>query len=180
MAFVTILTRHLPARHALLRRNQESLRAQHDPDYTQQILIDPLARGWAYARQLLVEAARPITAGYVWIVDDDDYLIDPHGIVELKRAAGHAPPGIIFRGRHAELGVLPTHSWRQRPARGDIGSFDFILRADVFRACVSMTSDSDYAHDHAIIAAAYDQHAAEVVWLDRVICAADARRLGAN
>ena len=182
MAFLTVLTRHMPARAALLTRNIASLQGQTDPDYEQLVLEDGHSRGWAFARQMLIDAANSLVADYaceyVLILDDDDVMRAPDGIAQLKRAARGAPPVIIFRGRHAELGILPSHSWQGRPECGDIGIFDFILRADVYRECIGAQSASDYAHDHALIAAAYDRHQEAVVWLDAVICAADKRRIG--
>jgi hypothetical protein len=178
MAFLTVLTRHLPWRGFLLARNRESLRRQVGPDYTQRVLVDDVGRGFAQARQMLIDAAPEVATRYVFILDDDDYLMAPDALVSLAHAARADPPGVIFRGWHAELGVLPHTSWGQRPTVGDIGAFDFILRADVFAACVTAQSESDYAHDHAIIAAAYDAHAAEMVWLDRIMACADDRRMG--
>ena len=178
MAFVTILTRHLPARRALLERQQLSLRQQSDADYTQRVLVDEQARGFLYSWQMLIEAAKHIADDYVLILDDDDYILETDAIAILKLTAEGAPPVIIFKGGHAELGVLPRVAWGERPVMGDIGSFDFILRADVFRACVGAPTDTAYAHDYAIIAEAYDRHAEAVVWLDAVLCGADKRRIG--
>ena len=178
MAFLTVITRHLPGREKLLERNQASLSRQSDPDYEQRVMVDSERRGWAYARQMLVLAGLALTDGYVLVLDDDDYMLEPDGITLLKIAAHDHPPVVIFRGLHAELGRLPRRAWQSRPEPGDIGVFDFILRADVYRECVGAQSDSDYAHDHALIAAAYDQHKESVVWLDAVICGADRRRIG--
>lgn len=182
MAFLTVLTRHIPGREKLLERNHASLRTQSDPDYAQLVLLDIERRGWAYARQMLIDAAQSLVAEYaaeyVLILDDDDYMLEPDGIALMKMAAHDHPPVVIFRGLHAEMGRLPRRAWQSRPEPGDIGVFDFILRADVYRECVGAQSDSDYAHDHALIAAAYDRHAEAVVWLDAVICGADQRRIG--
>jgi len=179
MAFLTVLTCHLPGRAALLARNQASLQAPTDLDYDQRVMTDFVRSGFEHVRDMMRQAAQTLPEhGYVLILDDDDVMSNPRGIETLKVAARDNPPAVIFRGQHADLGVLPKHAWQTRPACGDIGSFDFILRVDVFRACVAAETQTAYAYDHAIIAAAYDAYPGAVVWCDHVICAADKRRIG--
>jgi len=188
-AFLTVVTRHMPARWQLLERNTASLHAQSDPDYSQVTLVDELGSGFERANELLAMAAPMVTGRYVLILDDDDVMEAADGIAALKAAVvdnigahpgTYGPPAIIFRGRHADLGVLPVRSWQARPQVGDIGSFDFILRADVYREFARARGASAYAQDHALIEAVYDRHAPEIVWLDKVICAADRRRMGST
>lgn len=193
--FLTIITRHMPARAELLKRNQASLKAQTDPDYEQIVLTDnvPGGGGWGYARQMLIDGSMKARGRYVLVLDDDDMMRAIDGVAMLKAAVGLTPTPlvpqykiVIFRGWHGvELGTLPRTHWQQAPVQGDIGCFDFILRRDVFRECVLVRGQSDYAHDFDIIAAAYAKYGStgsptggDVVWLDQVICAADKRRMG--
>lgn len=169
----------MPARVPLLARCQASLAAQTDPDWRQVLLVDDQGRGFDYARELLALSRQKVYGRYALILDDDDVMDDPDGVAALKAAAAGNPPAVIFRGRHADLGILPAHNWGARPVMGDIGAFDFILRRDVYCALAGVAGESAYAADHALIAAVYDRHAADIVWLDRVICAADKRRIGA-
>lgn len=179
MAFLSVVTRHLRGREALLQRCAHSLALQSDPDYEHHVLTDEVGRGFDYANGLLAQAAGLIGGDYVLILDDDDVMGARDGVAALKQAAAGEPPAVVFRGQHANLGVLPSVSWRQRPQAADIGSFDFILRADVYREFVTVAGESAYAHDFAMIAAVYDAYGPAIVWLDKVICAADARRIGA-
>lgn len=191
--FLTIVTRHLPERAKLLERNQISLMTQTDPDCVPMVKVDdvPGGGGWGKARQMLIEASWGVLGSYVLILDDDDFMQARDGIESLKAAVaphpgplpegerGKLPPVVIFKGYHSEeLGVLPRTHWKQAPVQGDIGCFDFILRADVFKQCVLARGQNDYAHDFDIISAAYTAHAEDVVWLDKIICAADKRRMG--
>lgn len=178
--FLTIITRHLPGRESLLERNQASLRAQTDPDYEQIVITDLDTGGFKQAVAMLRSAAHTLNGRYVLILDDDDVIEDRHAISLLKSAVGAGlAPAVIFRGRHAELGVLPGYSWLREPVRGDIGVFDFILRADIYKTFVETPILNAYAFDHDLISAVYAAHGSEIVWLDRVICAADLRRMGA-
>ena len=182
--FLTVVTRHLPARADLLERNQASLRAQTDQDYEQVVITDFDGGGFKQAVAMLRNAAHSLNGRYVLILDDDDVIEDRHAISILKSTVGAGsprpePPAVIFRGRHAELGVLPGYSWLREPVRGDIGVFDFVLRADVYKTFVETPIINAYAFDHDLISAVYAAHGSEIVWLDRIICAADRRRLGA-
>lgn len=176
--FLSVVTRNMPGRQAMLDRNLASLQAQSDPDYERLVLLDDVGRGFEYARQMLITARNGVAGRYALILDDDDVMEAEDGIAALKAAAAGDPPAIVFRGRHADMGVLPTHSWQGTPKQGDIGSFDFVLRRDVYDAHVEARGSSDYAHDFAIIEEVYAKYAAQVVWLDKVICAADKRRIG--
>lgn len=169
----------MPGRAELLQRCRASLEAQTDPDWRQTVMVDDVGRGFDYARELLVLSRLKVYGRYALILDDDDVMADPDGVAALKAVAIDVPPAVIFRGRHAELGILPAHHWQARPVMGDIGAFDFILRADVYCALAGTPGPSAYAADHALIEAVYDRHGADIVWLDRVICAADKRRIGA-
>lgn len=180
--FLSIVTRHMAGREALLARNRESVRAQtvDASQYEHVVFTDDDARGFGYARQMLVQAAGRLSGRYVLILDDDDVMENENGIALLKQAASKSPPAVVFRGRHGGLGILPRSSWEDRPRLGDIGVFDYILRADVFRRVVTVEGDDAYNHDFYMIDAAWETHGDEAVWLDAVICAADRQRMGAR
>lgn len=180
MPFLSVVTRHLPARAELLQRNKDSLKNQTDPDFESIVFVDAQARGFAHAHKLLSDASFFVQGRYVLILDDDDYVSDRDAIKAFKEATLHQPPVVIFRGQHADLGILPARTWLEAPALGDIGCFDFILRADIYKEISRTTPapDNPYTGDYAIIAAAFAQYQAQAVWLDRVICTADKRRLG--
>ena len=179
MPFLSVITRHLAGRIELLKRNRESLAAQTDPDYEQITMADEIGRGFGHAHDLLIQALPFVHGDYVLILDDDDFIQAADMIETLKAITLTKPPIVIFRGLHADFGILPSYSWGQAPKLGDVGCFDFIMRADVFREFVKVTSANAYAHDYFILAAAFERHGSKTAWLDKVMCAADRRRNGA-
>lgn len=179
MAFLDVITRHMPKRRHMLRANDAALKAQSDPDFKQWVLTDTAGRGWAYAAEMLVDVAPKLTGEYVLILDDDDLMIHHQAIHELKMAAITRPPAILFRGWHGDLGVLPPDgAFGRRPQLGKIGSFDFILRRDVFCELVPRSIDGGYCNDFALIDGVFDHHPGGVIYLDLVICAVMMRSMG--
>lgn len=178
MAFLDILTRHLPRRKMMLRANDACLKAQSDPDYKQWILADEQGRGWQHAAQLLVDVAPKLKGDYVLILDDDDLMINADGICLLKEAALTRPGAVIFRGWHGDLGILPgPNGWMRRPFLGGIGSFDFIIRRDVFCDLIGQSVGGGYGNDFALINGVFEADL-PVVWLDTLICAVMRRSRG--
>jgi hypothetical protein len=179
MAFLDILTRHLPDRKYMYRANHACLQAQSDPDYCHWTLADEERRGWQHAARLLAEVAPKLRSEYVLILDDDDLMINADGICLLKEAARDTEPAaVVFRGWHGDLGILPgPNGWMRRPFMGGIGSFDFIVRRDVFLEVVQESVNGGYCNDFAIIDGVFERNL-PVVWLDALICAVMKRSRG--
>lgn len=182
MAFLDVLTRHMPhkpERKHMFRANHACLQAQSDPDFKSWLLVDDKGRGWKFAAQLLVEAAPKLKSEYVLILDDDDLMINADGICLLKEAAQSKPAAVIFKGWHGDrLGVLPgVDVWLKRPRLGTIGSFDFIIRRDLFGELAEAAVSYGYGNDFGIIDGVFEQ-GLPVVWLDVLVCAVMRRSLG--
>lgn len=178
MAFLDILTRHLPERKDMLKANRACLKVQSMPDYKQWILADDERRGFQHAAFMLVDMAQNLQGDYVLILDDDDLMINAEGICLLKEATQTNPAAVIFKGWHADLGVLPgADAWMRRPRIGTIGSFDFIIRRDLFADLAQAATRDGYCNDFAIIDGVFKQ-GLEVVWLDALLCAVMRRSRG--
>jgi hypothetical protein len=178
MAFLDILTRHMPQRKYMLRANDACLKAQSDPDFKQWVLVDEKRRGWQHAAAMLMDVAPKLKGEYVLILDDDDLMINSEAICLLKEATQSQPAAVIFRGWHDDLGVLPgVDVWMRRPRLATIGAFDFITRRDVFCELVGTTGVAGYCNDFAIIDAVFERDMPRV-WLDRLLCAVMKRSRG--
>lgn len=133
--FLTVLTRHMAGREKLLRKNQESLLLQTDPDYEQIIIHDHFGLGIDVPNLLLpkVQKLLEIRGRYVLILDDDDTLSKPEAIEILKREES-GEDLILFGADHGAHGILPSDKCRKadRPLYGEIGSCDFILRRELW------------------------------------------------
>lgn len=175
MAFLSVVTRHMPSRKNFLMLNQASLRLQTDPDYEQVMMLDEIGRGWGYANEMLLQAADLVTGKYVLALDDDDMLINAQAIERLKAVTVNGPPGVVWRAWHNDAGILPDNGhWRQAPAPGFIGTCGYVLRADVFgwgiREINQPGYKGHYASDFDLISAVWNRHGAMLVWIDILMC----------
>jgi hypothetical protein len=166
--FLTVVTRHMPARAALLEANVASLACQSDTDYEQLIITDHEGRGTGWANTNLRNYADAPSGQYVLVLDDDDLLACPDAIAQLRQAARSRPGVIMARMNHGLLGVLPDAAhWVKEPVRGRIGVSAAICRRDVWQGAAQQFANC-YDGDFPFILAAY-YSGRGVVWLDRVL-----------
>lgn len=176
MPFLTVITRTF-RRPSLLTNNQRSLADQTDPDYEQIIIRDEVGRGVAWANAHM-RTVGPIRGEYVMALDDDDILVDPCLIADLKRMISvNRPAVIITRMDHGPRGILPPpDGWGHPPPRGQIGCSAPIVRVDVWQACAPAYGES-YDGDYDFIAALFAQ-AQPIVWHNKIVSAVQQIGLG--
>jgi glycosyltransferase involved in cell wall biosynthesis len=128
MAFLTILTRSF-RRPESLGRCVKSVALQTDPDVEHVIIHDQIGRGveWSYTN------LRSVTPDgeYVMLLDDDDYLIEPSFVAELKCVTQEqGSPDVVFVGMNVAGTVMPI--WEHGLRRGYIACSCFVIRRDVW------------------------------------------------
>ena len=178
MTFLSVVTRHLVGREALLERNQTSLRAQTDPDYQHVVIPDEIGRGveWANA-QLAARRWDHLMGEYVMVLDDDNEVTNGGFIAALK-AAAHGAGMLIWRVDIPGLGIIPPDDcWKRTPQRARIDANCAAVRRDIWLESVKAFY-SAYDADYDYLAACY-KAAGKVVWLDHVYTRAVRRSLGA-
>ena len=130
---ISIITRSC-GKSDKLRLNRDSLQQQTDPDFEQIIVEDAGMKGYLWANTQIFQIADRLNGQYVYVLDDDDCLIDNDFIKKLKyliEAQIAAPEVIICKG-YIDFKLFPT-IWSQPIARGQIGSPNFIVRNDIFQ-----------------------------------------------
>lgn len=145
MAYLTILTRSF-RRPECLARCVDSVARQTDPDVEQIILHDPIGRGVGQS-YLDLRYLWP-RGDYVYLLDDDDYLIDPDFVAALKRHTEHSD--VIFVGMDIKGRVLPD--WSEGLRRGNIAVSCFVVRREVWMEHARDLLD-DYSADFYLIEA---------------------------
>ena len=97
---LTILTRTFQ-RPTLLKRNQDSLAMQTCQDYQQELLEDTKGLGAGGSGILLQK--KIVKGDYVWVLDDDDYIIGGGYIGHSGRHAAQLAPCVSAQQR----GIFP-------------------------------------------------------------------------
>jgi GT2 family glycosyltransferase len=162
----------------MLQINKASLCMQSCQDFEQLLMIDGQGGGWKHAAEMLADLAQDAAGDYVLILDDDDILLNADGVRLMKEAAQSQPAAVIFKGWHADLGILPNdNTWMRRPRLAQIGSFDFITRREVFCELVDTAVTNGYNNDFGIIDGVFER-CLPVTWLNVLMCAAMRRSRG--
>lgn len=142
--FLTIITRSFK-RPESLARCVKSVACQTDPDVEQIIAHDPVGRG-VEASYLDMRYHLP-RGEYVFILDDDDYLIDPGFVAALKQAA-HDRPDVIYVKMDVSGTIMPT--WSDGLHCGQIAVSCFVVKREVWLEHV-MDFIGDYSSDFHFI-----------------------------
>lgn len=172
--FLTIVTRHLYTRKAQLKRNKRSVRSQMEAKQLIEhlIIVDRKRRGYKWADKNLSNIASHINGRYVYILDDDDYLIDPKFVKTIKRIARkrNNPGVIIFKARWKPFHgrALPSSRyWKRKVVCGDIGSPCFAVRADLWKKYIRKFGRPAHGDFHFINKVV--KSGCSVYWLTRIV-----------
>lgn len=116
-----------------LQRCINSVLNQTSPDFEHVIIPDEIAHGLYWANRQISECCEKLKGDYVYVLDDDDYIVSFSFIEDLKRLLDNLeaqPDLIICRG---ELnGERFPKFWKQIPQRGQIAAPNLITRIDIF------------------------------------------------
>jgi hypothetical protein len=91
-------------------------------------------KSYLYANTKIFKIANCLKGQYVYILDDDDCLINNEFIEKFKylvQAQNYSPEVIICKGYIGEK--LFPKIWQAPINRGQIGSPNFIVRTDIFQ-----------------------------------------------
>lgn len=137
--FLTVITRVNGKRPRSLTQNMRSLDRQTDKDY-EHILIEGVNGGLHAANKSFMEAKQKVKGKYVFLLDDDDIVVNRFMIERLKEIA--AKDIVLFRCiilNGSNNNIYPSDKmWdSQQLMPGHVGTFCFATRAEVF---------NDYIH----------------------------------
>ena len=175
---LAIMTRVHPQRPNMLKKCVESVQAQTSEDYTHILHYDDktvVGYGKRSANRAFAKI-KDIPAKYVMVLDDDDMLIDPEFVedfatmIETKKILFSRIPEIVFfKGIIHKLGALPRPAyWKKPPVYGQIGSFCFASRRDVWLKYITSFGMRELGGDYSYISTAY-RNTKDHVWWDRIV-----------
>lgn len=177
--FLSVITRHLMSRPNTLIVNQASLRMQSDPDYEQIIEIDDIGRGWQFVLDMTRRGAHRAQGSYIFILDDDDILINMDAIQLWKQATQTMPLAVIHKAWIADLGLMPIPAfWKHEPMIGEISNTNYLVSREIFMEYIYLVQNGRYENDFDLIEAIYQNYGNQVVWLDQVMAWSMRRSFG--
>jgi hypothetical protein len=150
MTFMTIYTPTYQ-RPTYLAICRYSVQAQTCRDFQHMVIVDDTGIGVDGMFRDIRRHVDQIRGQYVYILSDDDRLLDPRGMEQVQQFAGehNNPPVIIVRNR--KWGSVFPLVWEEEPQLTQIDTGNFIIRADVFRETADKfgqryEGDFDYIH----------------------------------
>ena len=172
MAFLTIYTPTY-RRPLLLAECRASVAAQSDPDYQHLVIEDTVGLGIGGMFAAIRQHTALIEGEYVYVLQDDDVLVDREFVRELKAFVWqhNRPPVVIVRNR--KHGLQPR-LWRQAPQLGSIDLGSYVVRADVFCRHADQFG-ARYEGDYDFIRFLWDRRYT-FAWWDRLV--AEAQQVG--
>lgn len=109
-----------------------------------------------------------IKGSYVYVLSDDDWLVDPHFVRDLPKVLErHNQPDILMVKSTIGGAIYPTR-WTMRPQLGMVTLSNWIVKKDVF---CSVPYGHRYEGDFDFIDACYDR-GLRVEWWDRIVTTA--------
>ncbi len=132
--FLTIITRTCN-RPNLLQENIESINKQTDGDFEHLFIVDEIGRGkiWAQASLNKFKNNIGIKGKYVFILDDDDILVDPNFVSVLKERSKDSNPDLImFRGKLGNKIYPPDVHFGKPPIHTKICTFCFATERNLY------------------------------------------------
>jgi hypothetical protein len=143
--FMSIVTRHFYKRVEWLEINKKSIDSQIDSDYEHIILEDRVGIG-SHKANLMFEQNKDIVKGeYVFMLDDDDFLVTNDFISDMKKIAKeNNNPQVIFIQMTLGGRLIPSEfSWKtERMEKNHIGTSCFVMRRDIWLENIHMFSES--------------------------------------
>lgn len=136
--FLSIITR-ICRRPIGLYANLASIESLIDKDLEQIFINDPVGLGMLSANTSFSnpETRRLIDGRYVYLLDDDDFIINPNFITDLKTIANTFNPDVIFFRMTIKNGMndddYPTKQcWGNKPMIAHIGGSCFVVKKEVW------------------------------------------------
>lgn len=153
--FLSIITRVMHGkRNGLFGQHQRSVAALESADFEQLFIIDRVGVGMLNANRSFAYA-KPI-GEFVYLLDDDDFIVDPAFIGHIKRAAEETAADAVFfkmkilTGDGDEIYPKPQSWESRRPLRGQIGGSCFVVRRWVFEKYIHHFGQPSFGDWHFI------------------------------
>ena len=136
-AFLSIVTRRY-TRPLGFANQQKSIKSLTDKSIEQVFIYDHVGLGMLAANKSFAEVKDIIKGEYVFLLDDDDFIVNPNMVSELKQIhKEHNPDVICFRmtiKNNMNNNHYPTeHVWGKAPKIAHIGGSCFVVKREIYQ-----------------------------------------------
>ncbi len=139
--FLSIITRRMKGKRSeLFVKHVDSVKTL-SLDYEEILIVDPAGYGMLEANKSFQYVADEIEGEYVYLLDDDDFIVNKNFIQILKELGNRAD--VIFFKMKILTGdgdqIYPKpQSWKTRqPKRGQIGGSCFVVKKWVYQKYIT-------------------------------------------
>lgn len=137
--FLSIITR-VYKRPIGLRANSQSIKSLTDNDTEQIFITDKVGLGLLSANTSFShkETLEFIEGEYVYLLDDDDFIVNPEMVTRLKEVMRDHNPDVIFFRMIIKNGMNNDHyptqqCWGNKPMIAHIGGSCFVVKKEVYK-----------------------------------------------
>lgn len=178
MPFMSFVTRCCN-RPAPLTRNRLSIADQSDKDYEHILIFDDVGRGRFWANNQFYVNRHRVTGSFVYLLDDDDYLVYNDFIKSIKRIVIAHSPDVIMVKMQTDAHIFPKEDvWRKHIIMGSIGTSCFCVSNKVYQLHIKSfgrSSCGDYHFIKDVFTSGY-----KIYWFDKIIARIDASHRESN
>ena len=167
------MTRCHPQRPNMQKVCFDSVKAQTCDDYQHFLLQGSMrmnedgTRAWEAGLRV---KRWPLDAKYVMVLDDDNVLIYPDFVKELKELAKKENPDVvIFKGNHTNAGIIPSINWGKAPVHCNIDWFNYAIKLDMWNKYIQELKHERGINNDYMLIRNCCRNTKSVVWMDRVV-----------
>lgn len=172
MPFMSFVTRCCN-RVQPLERCIKSVNKQTSQDFEHIFLVDDTGKGYAYANAQFFRHKEKVTGDFVFLLDDDDYLIEPNFIKYIKDIVIRSSPDVIMVKMQTEAHIFPMKNvWKKKPISGSIGTSCFVVSNKVYQRHIKAFAQS-CGGDYHFIKEVFN-HNYKIYWFNKIVARIDA------
>jgi len=172
--FLSIITRKYK-RPIGFNKNQESIQSLIDKDIEQIFITDHKGLGLFAANTSFGnrQVREMITGKYVFLLDDDDFIVNPYMVSELIMVHAEFDPDVIFfrmniiGGPNGDLYPTPN-TWEKEPVIAQIGGSCFVVKREIYLKHIHEFAKARCG-DFAFIKSVFES-GAKCFWHDSLMC----------
>lgn len=110
-----------------------SVQTQTDRDVEHLFISDDQGKGLLWANSQIYENRHKVKGEWIYVLDDDDYLIYDRFVSDIKTISHNNDASIIICKGYIDGKIYPMPGfWKTFPVRGTLGSPNFIVKKQLF------------------------------------------------